>query len=94
MTLIDRNKNELNRGDLVLVSYSNHLQLGIVAGIGSANNLQFYSLNTWNVGRLKSGKKLYKSYVNTSYESRLAKYSVDLLSDEDKQIYNEMMANL
>ena len=93
-SLNDKFNNELKIGDLVLVAYTNNLIIGIFAGVGQANNLQYYSLNKWHVNRVNDGKRLYKSYINTSYDCRFAKYSVDLLDAESKSYYEAILKAL
>jgi hypothetical protein len=93
-SLNDKFNNELKIGDLVLVAYTNNLIIGIFAGVGQANNLQYYPLTKWNLERVNDGKRLYKSYINTSYNCRFAKYSVDLLNARSKFYYETILKAL
>ncbi len=92
--LRDRSNNELNYKDLVIISNSNYLEVGIVKRMGSANNLNYYSINEWNLNRMKDVKyknKAYTSYINTDRNSRYLKITEDQLKDEEKVIYQEMI---
>lgn len=93
-SLNDKFNNELKIGDLVLVAYTNNLIIGIFAGVGQANNLQYYTLNKWHANRVNDGKKLYKRYINTNYDCRFAKYSVDLLNTGSKFYYEAILKAL
>lgn len=81
--LIDYCDKELKYGDLVVVSFSNELEFGVVKKQGSANNLNYYSLR-------RNDNILYTCYINTIYKSRLLKITEDQLPEKYRKIYEKI----
>ncbi len=93
--MIDRANVELKYKDLIIISNSNFLEVGIFKRKGSVGNLNYYTLCEYNLNILKGGNsrrsKPYTSYINTNRNTRYLKITEDQLRDEEKFIYQEMI---
>lgn len=95
---------DLKAGDLIVISYGNYLRHAIWSGIGKSGTSQFYLLpwydgNSWKndhrvVNRISTGKKPLKDYMIRPPDTCIAKLSPDLLDDQDRENYTEMVALL
>ena len=87
---------EIKIGDLIIISSGNYLEIGFYVGRGQNDSVQYYHLSelNWWIKRLKEPnppkRKLpYVSHINVIHPTRIAKYDVNLLTNEYKEIYEK-----
>lgn len=82
----------LQKGDLCIYSvYGGVLRKGIYAGPGSGT-YQFFNIDRYAADRMKEGKKPPVTYISGSHvQSRVAKVTTAILSQEEIEIYEEMI---
>lgn len=90
--MVDRNENELERGDVLLISLGNYIGSGIFIKPGQSNNLNYYCISKYNLQKLNLGyKKL--DYLATASDNRrrYVKIPKELLTLEEQDIYEQMI---
>lgn len=83
----------LRVGELIGISYNNRIVLGVFAGIGIANNIQYYSLyNALD----RTDRKPVKSYINTNskVDSRVVRVLPQELPNDEMNKYYEVVNKL
>jgi hypothetical protein len=82
----------LQKGDLIIVSYNNHLSPAIYIELGCKGNPKFYTLYKhrthidYTLKRIQEGKSIHKSYIYGTGD-RIAKISKDDLPTEYLEYY-------
>lgn len=94
---------DIQVGEYIVIAETNYLNAGFYIGRGKTGSFQFFSVESlthWldaksNPGSwLSKRKHPYKSYINSPYITRIAKYSPDCLSPEEKQEYEKAIEAL
>lgn len=79
---------ELKIGELIAIHSSNRIYIGVFAGRGRINNIQYYTLPHWY-----KNDKPGKSYLITSYH-RVCRFNYRDLNDVQKQQYESLINEL
>lgn len=84
----------LKPGDLIGISYSHQIVLGIYRSLGSVNNLQYYPVHVWTMNSLKAQVKPRVAYINNSGTDRIVRINKEELDKEDLKLYEELKVAL
>lgn len=86
-------QNELTKGDIIMIAFSNRLHPGIYVKQGSADNINYIplhiNLDYWlSREDVQKGKKFIQfAYINTQGNKRVIKLSIEQLTEEYKTKY-------
>ena len=92
----------LSKGDLVGVCYNNWFDVVLFDSFRQGDRMHFYHLCwsnanqdtvDWKVAHIQKSKP-HKSYINTDAENRVFPVSVELLTKNQKKIYNALKETL
>lgn len=81
-------RNNLKKGDLIVVATNSYLNLGIFYGLGSKDNIKYYRI-PYNFGIVPPKDIIeYKSYVHSNVYKSTNKYVKVSISNVETQIAN------
>lgn len=78
---------DIKIGDLIILAENNFLSVGIYAGRGPTQTVQYFSLSSLAFWLKRGSKKCWKNYINSYYTSRVSKFSPETLTEEWKEVY-------
>lgn len=85
----------LKSGDLIVIAYSNRLQLAIYKKMGTRNNPQFYFVgHRWLAhygNNIVNKRKVYCSYINRLADGSIAKVDPSELNPAEYDFYRDTL---
>lgn len=83
---------DLNKGDLIFVSYNNLLLPAIFLDIGLRKNPRFYIISDSRLRNFKERGHLYRDYITRqSWEKSIVKVRPEDVNDSIRGIYDEFI---